>query len=458
MNVIDLATQHVRLKRVASTNGGEWHGPCPSCGGDDRFHVWPQQNDGTGAYWCRGCGRAGDNIQFLRDFDGLSFREACMRLKIDIPDQPGQPGRNLTSRKRLPLHESRPPFQPKQYDPPPDPWQEKAGKFISWAQSALIKNPEILAWLKDRGIDEDAADTFRLGWNPGEDGKDLYRRRTSWGLEDALNDDGKPKPLWIPRGLVIPYIIDGIIYRIRVRRPEGDPRYYVLPGSSMAMMIIGLERRAYVVVESELDAIAVAACQDLAGAVAVGSSSAKPDAEVVAILQDALSILLALDFDAAGTKALAFWFEHFPRAERWPVPQGKDPGDARRLGTDLNRWIKAGLPPALTLDLSTTNKQRGHDGKDRRDYNVTERSLTISPELSHDRPDLPAELFELRGLLRKNPGTVIINAPFRFTVLRHDRFVGGRINELVFKTPGVRDYIMNHPAERIDADNLIWED
>ena len=77
MNTLDLAMKNVVLKKASGTNGGEWQGPCPACGGDDRFHVWPEQNEGKGAYWCRGCGKTGDNIQYLRDFCGLSFRDAC---------------------------------------------------------------------------------------------------------------------------------------------------------------------------------------------------------------------------------------------------------------------------------------------------------------------------------------------------------------------------------------------
>jgi hypothetical protein len=43
MNILDLAEKHVDLKRVASTKGGEYAGPCPGCGGDDRFRVCRQK-------------------------------------------------------------------------------------------------------------------------------------------------------------------------------------------------------------------------------------------------------------------------------------------------------------------------------------------------------------------------------------------------------------------------------
>jgi hypothetical protein len=38
-------TYNLRLKKAGRN---EWAGPCPWCGGDDRFHVWERGN-----YWCR---------------------------------------------------------------------------------------------------------------------------------------------------------------------------------------------------------------------------------------------------------------------------------------------------------------------------------------------------------------------------------------------------------------------
>lgn len=48
--------------------------PCPFCGGEDRFCIWPEKNR---AHCIRGCGWNGDEIQLLRDLDGMTFREAA---------------------------------------------------------------------------------------------------------------------------------------------------------------------------------------------------------------------------------------------------------------------------------------------------------------------------------------------------------------------------------------------
>lgn len=542
MNTLDLALKNVVLKKVSGTNGGEWQGPCPACGGDDRFHVWPEQNEGSGAYWCRGCGKTGDNIQYLRDFCGMSFRDACAELRIDIPagrDYWKTP-QGLNYLTNPPPQRTKPEFQPVSHSSPADLWQEKAEKFVTWAEVALAANREALAWLAARGISRETAINYRLGWNYGERSgthygkermdrthevvsgtgsapasggnetavdakpasagqrlsggsdcktrgavfdiyKDIYRARKAWGLPEILKDDGRPKVLWIPRGLVIPYIIDGIILRIRIRRPEGEPRYYVLPGSSMSTMLLERERRAFVVVESELDAIAVAAGNALAGAVALGSVSAKPDAETFAVLQGALSILNALDYDAAGAKAMDWWKEQFARCDRWPVPAGKDPGEAVRLGIDLSNWIEKGLPPALTIASPVVEKtganERGRRAKPGDILADGDKTPAPSSIMKQDDPcatseggagsplsgggsvaqgsNLSPPLRELYLLLRNNPGVKIFNTPTRFTVLRNGKYVGGRINKLVFEMPEVLDYIFAHPAEEIDGGNFV---
>jgi CHC2 zinc finger len=82
-SLLDLVERDTTLRRVAATHGGEYAGSCPGCGGRDRFRVWPHR----GRWWCRGCNRRGDAIQFLRDFHGYSFRAAKEALGLD-PSRP----------------------------------------------------------------------------------------------------------------------------------------------------------------------------------------------------------------------------------------------------------------------------------------------------------------------------------------------------------------------------------
>lgn len=64
-------------------------------------------------------------------------------------------------------------------------------------------------------------------------------------------------------------------------------------------------------------------------------------------------------------------------------------------------------------------------------------------------------ILELRDLLRNNPRVKIINTADRYTVLKDGKYVGGRINHLVFREEATRDYLISHPCGEIDARNLI---
>lgn len=68
------------LRKKAGTEGGEYCGPCPSCGGADRFIVQP--NHPRGPRWmCRQCHtKWGDVIELVQWRDHCSFIEACARL------------------------------------------------------------------------------------------------------------------------------------------------------------------------------------------------------------------------------------------------------------------------------------------------------------------------------------------------------------------------------------------
>jgi len=245
-------------------------------------------------------------------------------------------------------------------DPPPEVWREKARKFVNWAVEELMNMSNdhgIKAWLYKRGINEFVINHFGLGWNPGKDGKDLFRPRESWGLPTELKKDGRKKKLWIPRGLVIPLLSDSSpseIHRIRIRREKADPRYYVMPGSNMRCLLEApMGVRAYTVVESELDAMMIHYRAniggDITGVVALGNSSRKPDEAAAAKLRDAAVILNALDADKSGADQGIWWTENFHRTIRWPVPLGKDPGEAFEAGVNIRDWVKAGLPKGWFL-------------------------------------------------------------------------------------------------------------
>jgi putative DNA primase/helicase len=54
------------------------HGPCPICGGKDRFR-WDNQGD-HGAYYCSACG-PGDGFDLAAKVSGLSFRQVAEKIE-----------------------------------------------------------------------------------------------------------------------------------------------------------------------------------------------------------------------------------------------------------------------------------------------------------------------------------------------------------------------------------------
>jgi hypothetical protein len=74
--------------------GPERCGPCPVCGGRDRFSV----NVKKQIWHCRGCAKGGDVIEFVRHLDGCGFKEAVKTLgseerPADLPRRPAPPPR-----------------------------------------------------------------------------------------------------------------------------------------------------------------------------------------------------------------------------------------------------------------------------------------------------------------------------------------------------------------------------
>lgn len=71
--LLDIAMQHIRLRR----SGRTFKGLCPFHNErHSSFHVYPHNN----SFYCFGCSKGGNVINFVRELQGLSFREAVQYL------------------------------------------------------------------------------------------------------------------------------------------------------------------------------------------------------------------------------------------------------------------------------------------------------------------------------------------------------------------------------------------
>ncbi len=354
---------------------GEYAGPCPFCGGNDRFLTWP--NDGkTGRFWCRQCHRSGDGLELLRELQGLSFLQAVDAWGLTPEDFP------RTGRKR----ESRT-WKPKEPDKDriPKEWAEQATLFLEECEFQLIKNQEVKEWLKSRGLKPETIRAARLGWNP----KDEYHTRILWGLEPATDETGKIKRTYLKAGLVIPHIKDGKIVGLKIRKAIHGTggKYTHVAGSDASPMVWGLEKKTLVIVESELDGILLnQETGDLVGVVALGSAQARPDAEAHRALKEASLILVALDSDDAGAKeAWQWWTRQYNNVKQWPVVMGKDPSEAFQNGLNLRTWIMAGLPESKPKEpVINTSSGIISDLEPENPIPVNSTGMAIKPDFNHD--------------------------------------------------------------------------
>jgi hypothetical protein len=89
-DILDVAGRYTTLKRVTAI---EYAGPCPVCGGRDRFGV----NTRKQVWNCRGCDQGGDVVALVQHAGGLLFRDAVERLTGE-QTRPQEAPRRPTSR------------------------------------------------------------------------------------------------------------------------------------------------------------------------------------------------------------------------------------------------------------------------------------------------------------------------------------------------------------------------
>lgn len=330
-----LISSSVALHKIAGTNGGEYAGPCPFCGssaspaGKDRLRVWPHAT--KPGWWCRHCRKNGDAIQWVREFQGVGYFDACDILKIDAK------------------YEAAPAVvqPPAECNAPSDAWQATAAAFVEQAEQDMSAAP--LTYLQSRGLTVKTIARARLGYAPAG----WWAERSDWGLEP----DGENTRIWIPQGIVIPWYVGGALWKLQIRRDVTKPdqeRYKTIPGSTNALYNVNSLRddAPAVLVEGPFDALAVQQCAgDLVGVAACGTSGARR-AKWYSMLALCSPVLVALDADAAGDSASQVWLDILQDGKRLR-PWYSDPAQMLQDGSDVRGWVLAGLgrtePQALTF-------------------------------------------------------------------------------------------------------------
>lgn len=311
---------------------GAYHiGPCPFCGGNDRFNV-KTTHDGIDLWVCRQCGdgKYHDVIDFIQRRDGRTFAEI-------VGNSAAMPRPSATVATPTPA------AIPDLAEPPAEDWQIPA--LIAAAECAdfLQKSgapaaAKVLAYLRDnRHLIDATLQDHMIGFNP------------AWR---TIGDGYRLAP-----GITIPGMVDGQLWYLNVRttataRTAAEAhgkklgKYHALTGSKLGALFNAdklIRARAVFVVEGEFDAMVLSQYTE-AVAVTMGSAGSLPGNTWLRYFAAARDIVLLLDDDEAGRAALARWQKKIPRARAVRLPDGsKDVSDYRHRRGNVVTWAAAVL-------------------------------------------------------------------------------------------------------------------
>jgi len=347
----DLAAQHTTLRAWAV---GELAGPCPKCGGTDRFHVkadWGYCNQ----CWPSDKGTSHDAIAFVQWLDGCDFREACEKLGGDLPA--------TTATRRQPEKKSKACHG--------DDWQVEAKDSVTQAVAVLDADAGKPGrdYLEGRGIHRDTWEAFGLGYDPA-------KWHSGWERKAGA--------------VVMPWVIGDKYTAIKYRFPEAKDkpdRFRAKGGGEQSLFgtrLIGAHRDSLILCEGELNAMSLwQALRDLGrgdvDVVSFGSESGVGDPAKKLATKYRRVIVWA---DKAGIARDA---AHAMGAHGVKSPRGQDANDLlqagvlaefmartlQRLGTDTAKpWgaVTLILPGDTTLGLPVKNWHRLRSGEVKATY------------------------------------------------------------------------------------------
>jgi DNA polymerase I len=308
------------------SRGGQYNGPCPFCGGTDRFRVQP--NHGTyGWFACNACGRKGSAIDYLMLKRGVSKQEALTVVGW-------MPNTEDTASVQVPqaAFDARP-----QWDEPPAQWQNAASAFYRHCQRVLWseQGQNALAYLRLRGFTDLTIKAAKLGYHP----RAIYGAAREWG-----------RAVKLAQGIVIPWFFERKVWRITIRDErvaEGERRYTQVAGGSNGLYLadtLTFKRPLVVMTEGELDALSIAQeCEKRVAIVATGTTQGSHTPRWISMLaKQEAPVLIAFDAEKNGDTAARWWIQRLENAQRLR-PWWKDVNQMLQDGADLKEWLAMGL-------------------------------------------------------------------------------------------------------------------
>ncbi len=303
LSVRDMADQVTTLHRATPQESA---GPCPKCGGTDRFHV---QADW---FFCRHCHeKRGDVIEFVQWKNNITFVEAIQMLD----------GNSIGS---LPATKRAPAIKP-QFERPPD-WQKDANNLAERAHWRLMDDDDSAAiaardYLDSRGIETHTWQAFKLGYAP------------SVAIPGTQGKERAP-------AIVMPWYKGGKVCGVRYRflEKQGDCKQTALAGSIFGGVLYGgqaletgtHELSTLLICEGELNACSIWQCSRYTSlnVLSLGSESAAVAPAMVEYASRYATVMVWLDKEERAQSAMAA----LPGAYAIKSVEGQDANDSLRSG------------------------------------------------------------------------------------------------------------------------------
>lgn len=340
--MIDL--RGVDIVRMAEDDGVELrsgatrYGPCPKCGGKDRFGVIERPRNGEAQLWhCRQCHEGfADAVEYLRHVRGLVEWRAIFEALRDygyrdnrsgVRSAQSRPGRSAA--RQVTREGVRIPAALDQ--PPPGEWQDAATLFVLDCAKRLATDDGARALrylLEVRRLTVETIRKHSLGFCAADrSGVVPHEKGRVW------------------RGVTIPVSYGGALWCVNTRRAKGEAKYLAIDGSRRCAPFNGDALaddsiEAVVICEGEFDCML---CDQHAppgmAAITYGGKDFKPNYEAVTLLRGK-RCYCAFDCDenGAGDKGAEAWQSI---AKRVRVPFGKDVTEFVQQGGDLSTWLRS---------------------------------------------------------------------------------------------------------------------
>jgi DNA primase len=342
LNLVDVVQQHVRLRK----QGRELWGICPfHQEKTPSFHVSEQKQ----SWYCFSCQKGGDLFTFVQEIEKTDFRGALAILAemagVDLPERStGDQKRSQLRRRLLDLN-------------------RLAAQYYEYVLHSLPAGEAGRQLLARRGVDEDVARRFGLGYAPGGGSFAAFLTKRGHSMRDAMegglvrrgSQDFFQQRLVVPirdeRGQVVAFTGRTVV--------DGEPRKYMntpeTPAYSKSKVLFGLdlartaieERGHAVLMEGQFDVIVG---HQFGVANAIASSGTALTGDQLALLRRFTDeVVLMFDNDRAGRaaaeKAIELAQDHQLRTRVATIAgEAKDPDEFLRGGGSWDEVLRDARP------------------------------------------------------------------------------------------------------------------